>query len=274
MSYNYKITASHLNAFQRMLDAEVDAEGFANMTSDGEYKKTADEIYAEREMALLDLINRVPREPNEAADRGTAFNEIVDCLVESRGTMREDLSLNVVFVGSDGTIYENGDNRPMMCKKAIRAQINGFTFIFDIDLCKNAAKYFKGCICQHYVSAGIQTAYGDVLLYGYADYVGNNSVADLKTTVKYNFGKYEHGWQRYVYPYCLETSGDMQVREFSYEVRVLSIRKGVISGSSYVESYLWCYDKDKEVLRAMCERFIEWLEKNRAKITDKKIFGA
>lgn len=274
MNYKYKITASHLNAYQRLLDADIDANELSNFTEDGLYRKTPDEIYIEREQALLDLINRVQREPNEAADRGTAFNEIIDCILAGRNTLREDMSIQSVFVDFNGTIYTQNTEIPARAIEAIMAQINGFTFVFEKAFCKRIAKYFKGCLCQSYVSADMQTRYGDVLLYGYADYIGTLKVADLKTTSKYHWGKYEHGWQRYVYPYCIEESGDMRVIDFAYEVCVLENKKGVISGKSYRESYLYVHEIDKKKLQEMCERFIEWLELNRSKITDAKIFGA
>ena len=46
------------------------------------------------------------------------------------------------------------------------------------------------------MSAVIPTRYGDVELYGYIDELVRDTVYDIKTTSKYDFGKYEHGWQR------------------------------------------------------------------------------
>ncbi len=49
----------------------------------GEYKKSPEEIEAELKQTLLDAINRVPFE-SEAADRGTAFNAIIDCYIHRK----------------------------------------------------------------------------------------------------------------------------------------------------------------------------------------------
>ena len=71
----YAITPSHLDAFQAFLDAEYDwGQWWGNSE---EPVKSAEEYAAECEKKLIDQINRCPKEPIEAADRGTVVNEIV-----------------------------------------------------------------------------------------------------------------------------------------------------------------------------------------------------
>ena len=274
----YRLYPSVLNSYQRFLDSDLDADDFMNLDREsGEQKQTADEIAALRECELLDLINRVEGESIEAADKGTAFNEIVDCLIENRPCKREDIELKSVWVDEKGKVYEQQDEATGELKKAIRARINGFEFLYDINTCKEAAAYFKGTIPQQYVRATLETRYGLVELYGYADYIGRNSVADLKTTGMYSFGKYEHGWQKDLYPYCLIESCEMtEIVTFEYTVFVLSKPSGIkpaMTGKMYKEEYSYNHEKATVRLRQMCERLIECLELHRSEITNTKIFG-
>ena len=71
MSARYRIYPSILDKFQSYLDVDQTVEEFWNLDGDGEYKETADEMSDRLERELLDAVNRVPREPMEAADKGT-----------------------------------------------------------------------------------------------------------------------------------------------------------------------------------------------------------
>lgn len=266
---NYRINPSQLNAFQRYLNSEVDAEDFSNFDETGEYKRTPDEIASEREQALLDTINKVEREPSEAADRGTCLNEIVDCIVDNVKSTREDV---VVTSGVLKTIDETE-------QPCITAKMHDFTFHFDMSLCKSLADYFGGSIAQQFCSANISVFGKVVELYGYIDYVKPNGVvSDLKTTTRYDFGKYADGWQKTVYPYCLIESGAMRdVPMFEYLVEVLkggTDKSPLISGTMYKEEYKYDHEKARIALQQMLERFIGWLENHRSVITNTKIFGA
>ncbi|MEG1686007.1 MAG: HNH endonuclease [Bacteroides sp.] len=259
----YCIYPSLLDKFQKYLDSELEVESFWNINSEGDYKLSADEISDKNERELIDMINRVPREPIAAADKGTAFNEIVDCLIENRGSNREDLKIESI----------KGDNIPI----GIRAQIHGFVFDFDISICKEVATYCNGAICQLFTSAEIETSYGIVKLYGYIDELIRNKVIDIKTTSYYEFGKFESSWQKEIYPYCLIKSGECtEVAEFEYTV--IKLKGGtsmtpLISGEMYKEPYTYNHERTTIKLRQVLELFIHWLESNRNKITDKKIFG-
>ena len=258
----YRIYPSLLDKFQSYLDADQAAEEFWNLDGDGEYKETADEIADRLEKELLDAVNRVPREPIEAADKGTCFNEVVDCLISRR---------KCGYEGMDIQSGELGGNR------VITAKLNGFEFHFDVDFCKEVAEALKGAISQHNCRAILPTAYGDVELYGYVDEIVADEVVDIKTTSRYEFGKYGKGWQRFVYPYCLVESGELQwVRGFEYLVVVWkggTSRTPVLSGTICEEYYTYNHAAAELHLRQICERFIEWLEAHRHQITDKKIFA-
>ena len=258
----YRIYPSLLDKFQSLLDVEQAVEEFWNLDSEGEYKETADEMSDRLEQELLDAINRVPREPIEAADKGTCFNEVVDCLIAHRKCEHE---------GMDIQSGEMGANR------VITAKLNGFEFHYDVDLCKEVAKDMEGAISQHLCKAVLPTAYGEVELYGYADEILADKVVDIKTTGRYDFGKYGKGWQRFVYPYCLVESGELEsVSAFIYYVVVWSggtSRTPVLTGKVYPEEYTYDHAASELYLRQICERLIEWLEAHRDSITDKKIFA-
>lgn len=284
----YRIYPSLLDKFQKFIDSDIEAESFMNIDREtGEQKYTADEISDRHEQELIDAINRVPKQPIEAADKGTCFNEIVDCIIENRKTSRDDMKIQTVNgydkVDSFGACDETGkpifydEDHEYINQPCIYATINGFDFFFDISLCKSIAKYFRGSVCQHYCNATINTAYGLVELYGYADEIVKDKVFDIKTTSSYDFGKFEKSWQKDVYPYCLIESGDCtSIREFEYTVVKLkggTKRMPLITGDVYKEVYTYNHEQSTIRLRQMLERFIEWLESNRDKITDKKIFN-
>ena len=207
------------------------------------------EQYAERKQALLDSLNRVPSEPSEAASRGTALNNLVDCVVKD--TLRPD--------------YETYE-----------ASIDGFGFTFDGKLVSNLASLFRGCICQCFTSAEIETSKGVVRLYGYPDYVCGDVVLDLKTTSTYTVGKYREKWQSKVYPYCLVTSQQIaECAEFRYVVAELEKDRqtGVISGEIYGESYYNDFATCANEIRHFLEcDFLPFIEDNRHLIINNRIF--
>lgn len=275
----YRLYPSLLDAFQGLLDYEDVANEPWNKVSEaahtrgeyldkevGEYILTPDEMFSKLEQDLIDTVNRVDGEPSEAADRGTCFNEIVDCLIAHKPCAREDMEIH--------TLRDENDNA-----LAIRAEMDGFTFDFDVALCKEAAEYFKDSLSQVLVEAPLETNYGTVVLYGYIDEWRLNIIYDIKTTGYYDFGKYARKWQKHVYPYCCITSGlTTEVAEFEYTVYKLtkpSHYNPVIRGTQYRESYTYDHDMTTVLLRMMCERFIEWLtaKADAGLITNKRIFN-
>lgn len=80
----YRLYPSLLDKFEQYLRADEQVESFWNVDNEtGEYKKSPEEIEAELKQTLLDAINRVPFE-SEAADKGTAFNTIIDCYIHRK----------------------------------------------------------------------------------------------------------------------------------------------------------------------------------------------
>lgn len=261
-SIRYRIYPSLLDKFQALLDVDQTVEEFWNLDSEGDYKETADEMSDRLERELLDAVNRVPHEPIEAADKGTCFNEVIDCLVAGRKCEHEGMDIH------SGEVAGN---------RVITAKMNGFEFHYDLALCREVADALEGAVSQHLCSAILPTRYGDVELYGYADEIVKDEVVDIKTTGRYEFGKFGKGWQRHAYPYCLVASGEMPlVSAFEYLVVVWkggTSRTPVLSGTIYEEYYTYNHAESERMLRNICERLIEWLESHREQIIDKKIFA-
>lgn len=265
----YRMYPSLLDKFEAYLRADEEADSFYNIDNEtGEYKRSPDEIEAELKQSLIDAINRVPF-ASEAADKGTAFNALVDMAIHNEPHVpserapysiigdRETNTVQVTFPATELAPMRN--------------------FLFDRAWVIEQAKYFDGAVSQLYVSATLPTRYGDVELYGFIDELKRDVVYDIKTTSSYSFGKYEHGWQRHVYPYCLIASGEMEsVSAFEYTAFALkggTSRTPLISGTRYPEYYTYNHKQSIKLLTAHVERFIEFLEANKDLITDKKIFG-
>lgn len=267
----YRIYPSLLDKFSAYLRADEEAESFFNIDREtGEYKKSPEEIEAELKQSLIDSINRVPFD-SEAADKGTAFNAVVDCWIHmEKHTPTERAPYEIL--GYDGA---------NLVQVAFPEREGGLLkqrhFLFDRKWVIEQSEYFAGCVSQVYVSAILPTLYGDVELYGFIDELRRDVVYDIKTTSNYQFGKYEHGWQRHVYPYCLIASGQMEgIKAFEYTAFVLkggTDRTPLISGTRYPEYYTYNHEQTVKLLTNHVERFIEFLEANRESITDKKIFA-
>lgn len=230
-----------------------------------------------REIQFGELINRINRVPfdSEKADRGTAFNEIIDCMIEIRKSDKMRIEL-VYKVNSFGACDEVG--KPIFYDEeqtdeviALKATYNNREFSFPISLCREFANYFKGALTQQRVEAVLPTRYGDVLLYGFIDELMPMSVHDIKTTGSYSVGKFKNNFQHLVYPYCLMQNGS-DVRLFEYNI--VEFNKNGYPTGTFTETYLFNPERDIPVLTSHVEQFIVFLEENKPLITDKKIFAA
>lgn len=254
MKPKYRFTPSLLAKFDEFVNAEIlydDIYGFVE-----EPAVTLAEFEQKCEDELWDAINRVPQEPIEAAARGTLLNVLVDCKVEWR---KPDEKYNIRRV-SDG-------NGKML---AISGECDGFKFSFASDLCRELFRYFEGCTCQYRTEAEIETSFGPVILYGDVDYIRRDKVFDLKTTSRYSkYGKFDNGWQKYLYPYCLVESGELEsVSEFEYTIVLLKqTKEGPFTGTIYKEVETYSHDMAKTRLRGISESLAAYLESNLHRIT-------
>lgn len=248
----YRIYATLLDAFGAYLNSDVIWDKYWGWSENPPH--TPEEFHEQQFQELIDRINRKPFD-SEAADRGTAFNEIIDCMIENRKSSIMEISK---AYHDDGKLY------------GIKAVYNNRTFTFHIDLCREFANYYKGALTQQRVEAILPTAYGSVLVYGLIDELMPTSVHDIKTTGSYTVGKFKDHHQHLVYPYALMKNGS-DVRTFEYNI--VKFNKGGYVVDTYTETYVFNPERDIPILTNHCEEFIRFLEENRELITDKKIFG-
>ena len=279
----YRIYPSLLDKFQAYLNVEAEYEGPFNKNAyTGEYTLSMEEMEEKLKQSLLNSINRVPYH-SLAADNGTVFNELVDCLHKKRDTFRTDIEFK--------TFKEQGVIAARLSQKEFEDEV----FLYDKEGAKSVAAFFEGSCSQLYVESTLDTALGKVLLYGFID--------ELK--------------QRFVYPYCLINSKQVkEITGFEYSIikwrtRTVKIQKGnslyrwinpkpfylldgkdvpqgtdgaieqypdeisakVHSYEYYQEYYDYDHKEATDKLRYIVESFIEFLEANRPLITDKKIFN-
>lgn len=238
----YKFYATLLDSYQSFLDTQKNYDKFYGGCRENP-RYTEDEYADKCFKELIDRINRVPFE-SEAADKGTAFNEVVDCLIAGGAP-----SAKCPYTIEGDYIFCVYNNRNFAFKRA---------------LCEEFAKYYDGAVSQMLIKAPMETKYGVVELYGYIDELMPFSVHDIKTTKYYEAFKFRNHWQHYVYPYCLWFRGD-DVQYFEYNITDFT--------DTYTESYAYVPERDNAILQAHVESFIEFLEANRKLITDKKVFN-
>lgn len=238
--YDYQFYPSLLDKFNKYLHAETVAQMPWNDSKS--FSEVEQELYNE----LIDSINRVERPRNEAAEKGIAFNKLIDLLI---------LGANVT---------EACINDKLLYHVVLEVGEENINFFFDKKLSDDIYNYLWGSMSQQFVEGLISTSKGSVRLYGFADYVRRNVCADLKTTSRYNFWDYKAGLQRHLYPYCLNQMG-CEIDTFDYVVTDFNVY--------YFETYTYLPKQSECYLRDICERFISFIEANRDKITDKKIFN-
>jgi hypothetical protein len=222
----YKFYATLLDAYQRYLDSESE----------------------EACQELIDKINRVPFE-SEAAEKGTAFNELIDKIIKGG-----DVKLDFYMRNNIDTISVNHTSRTGKL----------YQFEFKMDIVREFADYFQGATSQVFAEAEIETSAGNVLLYGWIDEMLQGSIYDIKTKGQYTFPSFLKHWQHIVYPYCLNKRGN-NVSHFQYTITEFS--------NTYTEDYYYNPEVDEPRLKAICEELIHFIETKRGFITDKKIFA-
>ena len=249
----YKFYATLLDAFQGYLHSDVIYQRYWGFSENPPH---TEEEFEQKQFE--DLINRINRAPfdSEAADRGTAFNEVIDCMIDH--VKSEKVPVEKMY--SDDVVV------------GLRATYNKRIFDFPIALCREFADYYKGALTQQFTEATLSTQYGDVLLYGYIDELMPTSVHDIKTTSKYSAFKFKDHWQHIVYPYCLNQNGN-DIKLFEYNIAEIRVLVRGMVWTTFTESYSFVADRDIPLLTNHCEKLIEFIEMNKELITDKKIFG-
>lgn len=185
---------------------------------------------------FIDKLNRVPF-TSEAAEKGTAFNELVD------------------KVAHEGEVYF--------------ADVKGMVHYGNFSFKKHIVDHFTTIVRfsqpQVFVKGILPTRFGDVELYGYIDEImPGGTIMDIKCTGKYEFPKFLHNWQHLVYPYCFRANGT-NMPYFTYEVTDYN--------NLYREDYTYKHERDMLRLQVHVEQLIEFIEQYRHLITDQKLFA-
>ena len=218
MQPRYRFYATILDAFWGYLNSDVIWDKYWGWSENPPH--TPEEFHEQQFQELIDRINRKPFD-SEAADKGTAFNEVIDCMIENRKS--ETVQVEKVYkVIREGACDETG--KPLYYDEVqtnevigLKATYNNRIFTFPISLCREFANYYKGALTQQRVEAILPTAYGNVLVYGVIDELMPASVHDIKTTGSYTVGKFKDHHQHLVYPYALMKNGS-DVRTFEYNI--------------------------------------------------------
>lgn len=290
MQPKYCFYATILDAYWGYLNSDVVWDNYWGWSENPPH--TPDEFHEMKFNELIDRINRVPFD-NEKADRGTCFNEVIDCMVENRKS--ETVKVDRVYkevnnydicnefcnqkncdydCDNCGEKYNQARERAFKSKAievvALKATYNNREFTFPISICREFANYFKGALTQQRVEAILPTRYGDVLVYGFIDELMPTSVHDIKTTGSYSVGKFKNNFQHLVYPYALIQNGN-DIRTFEYNI--LEFSKAGYPVDTYTETYVFNPERDIPILTNHCEDFIRFLEENKGLITDTKIIN-
>lgn len=249
----YRFWATLLDAYTTYRNAQYIWEKYWGWSDNPRY--TLEEFEQKSLQDLLDSLNRVEGAPIEVADRGTCFNEIIDCIILNRPTKREDMTIKA-------------DNM----KATITATLHGFTFEFPIAVCKEFASRYTmdgaRAVPQFKCEGVLHLPTADVTLYGYIDELMPFGIHDIKTTGSYEVGKYKGNWQHKVYPYCMAQMGDRDVQYFQYDVLEINGKQF----NTYTEHYKVALDVAEIELGWVCSDLIEFIKEHRNEIKNENLF--
>lgn len=190
------------------------------------------------EKEFMDKINRVPITDEKALKRmrkGTALNNLLDSIIVNG--------------------YDN------LCDEIII--FDGFEF--NTCVVRELASKLQGSIPQFYTETMIRCDGGDVLVYGYIDYILGDRIIDLKTTSDYYLGKYKDSMQMHIYTLALLNQENIMTEHFEFLV--------TDGENVYSETYPVNSIYSKARLVEICNALIMFIEGRKEYITDKKIFG-
>lgn len=274
----YKIYPTLLDAYWRYKNAFAVWESYYGFSDEPKY--TPEEFEQKCFEELIDKINRKPLEDGTAADRGTCFNEIIDSIVTGRPSERIHVERTKVETKEGAVLF--CDAAMIRTNDAGERTIDERKYRFPADFCRRIAAPYKAAeaIPQQFLEGVVQLPEGDVYLYGFADYITPTGIVDLKLTGRFTVGKFRHNWQHVVYPYLSAKMGAPLTR-FTYDVihAVPSKRNAAGAPECYntLERYTEIYNfdpiEDSRRLELELSELVAFLEANRERITDKKIFA-
>ena len=129
------------------------------------------DLYGITEQDIINKINRVPEAKSEAALKGTSFHELTV---------------------HDWTQIVPAEHRGQMCYFYD-------DYRFPAGPVEEIGKIRAGGVHEVFVQKEMQTKYGPVLLYGFIDTIKDGVSMDIKTTKRYDIGKYLGSLQRSAY---------------------------------------------------------------------------
>lgn len=262
---SYRFYATLLDSYTNYLNSNIIWEAYWGFSDNPPH--TPEEFKQKQFQDLIDRINRVPFE-SEAAAKGTAFNEIVDAMIEHRAP-GNGVSVEKIWDRMDMTGEPAVGAKVTALKANIKTKQSEYVFVFDIAMCREFANYYKGALTQQFVKGIVHTRFGDVEVYGYVDELMPQSIHDIKTTGRYSVGKFKDHWQHHVYPYCYNQQG-IFLPIFEYNVAQID-KYG--NWETFTETYNYRPEETERKLVEICEDFICFLNENRHLITDLKIFN-
>lgn len=238
----YKFYATLLDKFESYINSSRIYQQYYGFSEEPSISE--EDFEKQQFQSLIDTINRVPFE-SEAASKGTAFNEMIDCIIENRKSKDYEIT----------SIKESN---------IIRVKNDKYTFDFPLNISVKIAEQLKDALTQQFCDGILSTKYGNVLIYGYIDELLPFRVVDLKTTSKYNAFKFRHNWQHIAYPFCLNQN-NILINDFEY----------LVTDFKNIWSEIYSYDEEIHLpeLVKHCESLIEFIEQNKHLISDKKIFA-
>lgn len=237
----YKFYPSLLDGFQGWIDSDSIWDKYWGKSENP--KISMEEFEVQQRQSFIDKVNRVPF-TSAAAEKGTAFNDLVDLIADGTVNPETMVSLN---------LEHNG-------------------FLFDREFTMNFAQRYRGALHQQYVEATIECPSGTVMLYGFVDEVVRDWAEDIKTTSGYELFKYERNWQHHVYPYCLNEMG-VECNGLVYRVAEIKEYATKVNYRQFNEDYSYNEAYSVPAIISVCERMIGFLEQHRHLITDEKVFG-
>lgn len=176
-------------------------------------------------------------------------NELIDKINKVKFELTNQAQLGISFEGLINSILNGAE---------FTTSFDGFEFKESV--IKEVLSHLHGFEIQKYVSREMNINGLNVKFYGFLDYLSTAKIIDLKTTSKYKLGKYKYYSQRHIYPMCLDG-----ITKFTFLVTDF---EGVTT-----EPYFISKRESMSYLNESVPRFIEFIEANKSRITDTKIFG-
>ena len=204
-------------------------------------------------MTLQEMVDRINRKPQPASMpmlKGRAFNDLIDDLSAGREKPVETMVVGDVRVQAYSQTVEYGAGL-------------GMTFSFSKDVADEIAEMVKDSVAQVFTQGKIETSFGEVLIYGYADYLKADTVLELKTGEYYDFPKFLKSFQHKCYLYCLRQEG--------YETELCRYLFTDFRDVK-VEEYYWTEEMQASLLTDL-EAFLSFVFSHKDLITDPKILG-